>query len=182
MNYPIQDDSLRRVLRFFGLRSITDPHDYEAVVRPVVTVGDLGQVQSAITNAGPIAVSGNLADFPVPPKDESWRLIGMCGLYSQSAGAVAGNLRFTVRDWGSSAGTILLLPFMVDQVATDLVEDTWHAVALNTSVRFSAFFRNPIIIGPGQHIAANPGGDGTRTVSDLILLVNKLGGVLSELD
>lgn len=181
MQYPIQDDALRRCLKFFGLRSIIEPHNYEATVSPVVMVGDLGQVQSAVTVSS-ITVSGNLADFPSPPKDESWRVLGFCGLYNQSAGAVAGNLRFTVRGWGASAGTILLLPFYIDQIATDVTEDTWHAVALNTSVRFLCTLRNPFIITPGQIIAANPGGDGTRTVTDLILLVNKLGGVLSELD
>jgi len=182
MQYPIQDDPLRRVLRFFGLRSITAPHDYEATVSPIVIVGDLGQVQTAITNVGPITVAGNLADFPAPPKDESWRILGFGGLYNQSAGAVAGNLRFTIRDWGASAGTVMLLPFYVDQIVGDTQEQTWHPVTLNTSVRFWNMFRTPIVIGPGQRVAANPGGDGTRTVTDLIVLVQKLGGALSELD
>ena len=181
MKYPSQDDALRRVLAYFGLRSITSPHDYEATVIPTVSVGDLGQVQSAITRTS-INVVSNLADFPAPPAGESWRILAFGGLYTQAAGAVAGNLRFTVRDWGSSAATVLLLPFFVDQIAGDVTEDTWHPVTLNTSVRFMGYLRNPFIIGPGQRIAANPGGDGTRTVTDLILLVNKLGGSLSELD
>lgn len=174
--FQIQDEQLKRVLRFFGLRSKV-PHDYENVVRPMIQVGDLGMPQSIKTSAGG-TVASNIFDCFTTPSDESWRILAMTGTLTQAGGTIAPVYRVVIRDWSSTS--LLPMPLYQDGVTT---ESTQQTGTLNGAVRFTAWLRQPIIVGPNQRITLNTSaGDGTLTVGATILLVNRLGGVLAELD
>lgn len=174
----IQDDAFRRVLRFLGLRSRLE-HEYESTVRPVLVVGDLGQPTSVIETAGGVLAGGLLTLFTVP-QGESWRLLAMTGTLTQAGGAVAGTFRLILADWSTTQ--FIPVPFYTDQNLT-LGEQTAQSFTLNSANRYSVWHRSKIILGPGQRVRINTAtADGTLTAGAAIIIVQKLGGVLTEVD
>ena len=172
MRFQVNDDIIRRALDFFGLRGIVQ-HEYESAVQPVVVVGDL---------EGPTIVQRftNIVDgspFCTVPVGESWRLLSLHGLHTQSAAAVAVST-ILVAQLPEPVNTHRFAGF-TDVAAS--VEQLRLTFVLNQSNHFLYRFPPKTIIGPNTRVFfANFAGDGTITSTGAVVF-QRLGEKLTDL-
>lgn len=172
MKFQIQDDIIRRALDFFGLRGVV-PHEYEATVVPVTVIGDLD---------GPTIVQRftNVTDgspFCTVPQGESWRLLSVHGLHTQSAATTAVQT-ILVAQVPEPVNTHRFAGFTDIAAAVEQLRITF---GLNLTNHFLYRMPPKTIIGPNSRVFfANFQGDGTIT-STGVVVYQRLGEKLVDL-
>lgn len=176
MNFGIQDDIIKRAIDFFGLRGVI-PHDYEATVLPVVSIGNLGQRTIALQSTTDPAVP-----FANCPTGKVWRPIAFSGRITQAGGAVAVTIAFTIGGLGNVG---LVLPFFSAPSGTASTNGVQlrQTFGLNTVNDVTLLFPPGLLIPAGSSFnGLLSAGNGTITLSSgSILLVHELGEGLVSL-
>jgi hypothetical protein len=170
MNFPIQDEIIKRAIDFFGLRGVL-PHDYEATVLPIVSIGDLGQRTLSLQSGASFT-----QPFPLVPSGKVWRPIAFSGRVNQSGGVAAIVLQWTIQGLGNVGMQIPY--FMSPSNASDLSgEQIKRTFTLNIATDiFVRFHRDLLIPAGGTFAPILFAGDGTITLSTgSMLLVHELG-------
>jgi len=171
MLHTIQDDILKRVLDFFGLRNFV-PHEYESTIFPVVLVGNLEQPQIQQTGIDTLLST----DHFTVPTGETWVPLWHSAGVVQSAGTVGGTMEMQVLSGPAPTFTRIRIPFFA---GVGLGETLRHAQTLNTTQRYFCIFPPGMLLGPGSRVQlAQTGGDGSFTyvtTTDNVLCYRHLG-------
>ena len=176
MLHQIQDEILKRVLDFFGLRGVVS-HDYESTVLPVVSIGDLGQKTVSLQSGNTLPTV-----FTTVPVGKVWRPLMLAGRITQTGGVTA--ITLSVQVTGLS-GPGFNIPFYT---APSGGPDTSglqirRTFALNTVNDILAVFPEGLLIPAGGTVLVGAiAGDGTISMSaNSSLMVQELGEGLVSL-
>ena len=170
MLHTVQDDSLKRVLDFLGLRGVVI-HDYESTVLPVILVGDVGQPTEY---RDPLTVNGPGLDNWIVDAGETWRPIILAGTLIQSAGAVGPIWGWDWLTGASPTFTRVPLPAIWGTIALRPAAETLtFTPAVNSTTNFIIRFPREMLMGSGSRIQWSSGpGDGALSIGSAKLLLH----------